>query len=714
MASIPVAAPTSPSLPALRQELRLEKGEPQRTGAPSWTLFDPVGHKFYQFGRIEFVILSHWASDSLADAKDALAREGLDEQQSETAFNRVVQFAVQHNLVLFPPGDTVETFLAQNKALRKSWWRWMLDNYLFIRIPLVKPASFLARTLPRIEWLFSPAALVFFLLLALSGILLVARQFDAFIASALYFFSPQGLVAYGIGLVCIKILHELGHAYMATRYGCRVPAMGVAFLVMMPVLYTDTTGAWRIRSRRRRLMIDCAGMMVELMVAGIATMAWVLLPDGALRSVAFVLATTSWAMSLLVNLNPFMRFDGYYVLSDATDMPNLQPRAFALGRWRFRELLFDLGDAAPEPLGQGRTRWLIVYAYLTWIYRLVLFIGIALLVYHFFFKALGILLFVVEIGVFIARPIALEIKEWYGMRSRIAASMRARWLGFLLLALGVLVFLPIDRHVDAPAVLNGRVNQPIVAGDPAIVEAIYVRNGEWVEKDAPLMKLQASNVDQEIAAAQLRLAQIRVQEGRAVADQQDRANLQVLVRERIATQAQIAGLEAQRNGLILRAPVRGKVVDIPRELRPGVWVSPSGEVARIVTPSDYDVQAFLSEDDVWRIERGAQARFVPDDPSRASVALVVSEVANAASETLDQPILASTQGGPIAVEDTQGRGDALYPNETLYRVALSPRRNGGALEVSRNTTGKVIIDASAKSPAMGVISHVLSVLRSIV
>ena len=709
MASVPAPGP---ALPGLRQELRIDRGEPQRTGAPSWTVFDPVGHKFYQLGRVEFLVLSHWANNTLGELKPSLAREGLSPEEAEAAFNDVIQFAMQHNLTLHPAGDAAKAFTAQRKSMKRSWWRWMVENYLFIRIPLVKPGAFLARTLPRVDFMYSPLTGLFFVALAITGLLMVARQWDSFLASFLYFFNPQGLVAYGLGLVCVKILHELGHAYTATRYGCRVPAMGVAFLVMMPVLYTDTTGAWRIRSRRKRLMVDCAGMMTELMIASIATMAWVFLPDGPVRSVAFVLATTSWAMSLLVNVNPFMRFDGYYVLADATNTPNLQPRAFALGRWKLREWLFALGDPPPEPLGSGRVRWMVIYAYLTWIYRLILFIGIALLVYHMFFKALGIILFVVEIGAFIARPIYLELKEWYSMRSRIAGSSRARLLGFSLLALVVLSLLPVDRHVDAPAVLNGRVNQPLVAGDPAIVQEIYARNGQMLEAGAPVMKLQAPNVDQQVAAARVRLAQVRLQEGRATSDDEDRANLQVLGRERAAIEAEIAGLEAQANGLVLRAPVAGRVVDMPPELRPGIWVSAQDQLARIVTPRDYDVQAFVAEADIWRIETGAEARFVPDEASRASVALSVAEVTSIASEALDQPILASTQGGPIAVQESAD-DDRLYPREPVYRIALAPRGDAGALEVQHNTTGKVVIDARGTSPALRFINHVTSVLRSV-
>ena len=711
MASAP--APGS-ALPGLRQELRIERGEPQRTGAPSWTIFDPVGHKFYQIGRVEFLVLSHWAENTLNALKPALAGEGLAPEQADRAFNDVIEFAMRHNLTLHPPGNTVETFMTQRQSMKRSWWRWMVENYLFIRIPLIKPGAFLARTLPRVEFLFSPASAVFFIALALIGLLLVARQWDSFLASFLYFFNPRGFVAYMLGLVCVKVLHELGHAYTATRYGCRVPAMGVAFLVMMPVLYTDTTGAWRIRSRRKRLMVDCAGMMTEMMVASICTIAWVFLPDGPMRSVAFVLATTSWAMSLLVNVNPFMRFDGYYVLSDAANTPNLQPRAFALARWRLREWLFALVDPPPEQLGRGRVAWMVLYAYCTWIYRLILFIGIALLVYHMFFKALGIILFVVEIGVFIARPVYLELKEWYSMRTRIAASSRARLIGYGLLALLILCFLPIDRHVGAPAVLNGRVNQPLVAGDPAIIEQVLVENGQMVAQGAPVMRLRAPNVDQQVAAAQVRLAQVRVQERRATADVEDRANLQVLGRERAAIEAEIAGLEAQRGGLVLRAPVAGRVVDIPRDIRPGTWVSAQSQLARVITPRDYDVQAYIDEADVWRIENGAEARFVPDDAARPSVPLAVSEVSWVASETFDQPILASTQGGPVAVQEDRGQGDdMLRPKSPIYRVALSPRDGAGGITIAQNTTGEVTIDARATSPAMRLFYHIISVARSV-
>lgn len=113
--------------------------------------------------------------------------------------------------------------------------------------------------------------------------------------------------------------------------------MGVAFLVMMPMFYTDTSGSWKLTLKRQRITIGVAGMLTELALAAWATLACSFLPDGMLRSAAFMLATTTWIMTLAVNLSPLMRFDGYFLLSDTLQVPNLQQRGFAMGRWQLRE-----------------------------------------------------------------------------------------------------------------------------------------------------------------------------------------------------------------------------------------------------------------------------------------------------------------------------------------------------------------------------------------
>lgn len=691
-----MTAPVAAMLPPLRQELRIEPGAPLVTGAPSWTLFDPIRQLFYQVGRVEFRVFSLWSRGDIDDVRAGLRAEGLSEDAAERAIGRTLEFAFANSLTVTPARDTVASLTAQRAATRRDWWRWMLDHYLFVRIPLVRPARFLQRTLPRVAPLWSPASLIAFALLGLVGLYLVSRQWDAFVASFLYFFNPEGFLAYAAALALVKVAHELGHAYTATRFGCPVPVMGVSFLVMMPVLYTDTTAAWRLTSRRKRLMIDCAGVTVELMIASVATFAWAFLPDGPLRSVAFVLATTNWITSVFVNLNPLMRFDGYYMMSDALGVPNLQPRAFALGRWRLREILFDLGEPPPEDMPPRLRRGLVAYAWIIWIYRLALYLGIALLVYHLFFKALGILLFAVEMTVFIGRPVLSELKQWGQRRERIAASPRARIWPWLLGGLLLLAVLPLDRHVTAPAVLAPIGDAPVVAGDPARIDKVLVQAGQQVEKDTPLFLLTAPEVDREAADRRVRIARIEAQIGRAMSDVEDLSNRTVLERELAAERDALAGLERRQDRLVLKAPAAGQVVDVAPNLHPGRWLNGAETLARVVTPGRYDVQAYVAADDIWRLKPDARARFVPNDAGQASRAARLVEASSSAVATLDQPLLASTNGGTIAVsQDAEHR---LKPRAALYRVRLVARRDARESSYAvQATPGRIVIDAAGES-----------------
>ncbi|MEG1042902.1 MAG: site-2 protease family protein, partial [Pseudomonas sp.] len=285
------------------------------------------------------------------------------------------------------------------------------------------------------------------MLALVAGLWGVSRSWGEFTATLVDSLTWQGLLAYGLTLGLVKMLHELGHGFTAKRFGCRVPTMGIAFLVLWPVAYTDTNEVWKLTRRDQRLKVAGAGIVTELVIAAWALLAWVWLPDGAPKSMAFLLATTTWVSTLAINASPFMRFDGYFLLSDFLQMPNLHSRAFALARWDLREKLFKLGEPAPESFTDSKRRWLIVFAWATWIYRLVLFLGIAALVYHFFIKALGILLFLVEIVWFIAKPLWSEISAWYKRWPQIIHSRRARWSAIGLIALMVPCWLPLPTPV---------------------------------------------------------------------------------------------------------------------------------------------------------------------------------------------------------------------------------------------------------------------------
>jgi putative peptide zinc metalloprotease protein len=338
-----VAAGAAKGLLPLREEIAIFPGPAALDGSPSWTLHDPSSNRFYRLGWREFELLSRWDSGSVAALTARVEAETTLQVEHEDV-DDLVRFLFSFDLLRASSPDATANMVKKADRQRGSWAKWLLHNYLFIRIPLLRPDRFLSLSYPYLRWVFSPLVAALVVAIGLIGLVRVARQWDVFLGTFVDMFSVQGAIGFGITLGCLKGLHELGHAYTAKRFGCRVPTMGLALLVMVPVLYTDVNDAWKLSSRRQRLAIGLAGATTELACAAFATFAWGSLQNGPARSVAFLVATSTWLTTVLINASPFMRYDGYYVLSDWLEVPNLHTRAFALAQWSLRETLLRLGD----------------------------------------------------------------------------------------------------------------------------------------------------------------------------------------------------------------------------------------------------------------------------------------------------------------------------------------------------------------------------------
>ncbi|WP_052810756.1 biotin/lipoyl-binding protein [Variovorax paradoxus] len=701
--------PDDARLPELREELRFERGAPLLDGAPSWTIFDPVRHAYFQVGQAELALLGAWRGGTVGEMR----RLFMQQQGSEpdpNAIKALLQFLLANSLTRAPLGDAVKSLSAQAAAHRQSWWQWLLHHYLFIRVPLVKPDRFLRRTVHWVAPLFTRTFVVFIVLAGLLGLYFVSRQWDEFLHTFPYFFSLKGLAVYGLSLALTKTMHELGHAYTATRYGCRVPTMGVSFLVMVPVLYTDTTDTWKLRSRKQRLLVDGAGVITELCLASIATLLWAFLPDGPVRSAAFVIATTSWVSTLAINLSPFMRFDGYYFLSDMLGVPNLSARSQAFGQWKMREWLFGLGAPMPEPVTPHTARAFAFFAWATWLYRFFLFLGIALVVYHFFFKAAGIFLFAVEICWFIVMPIWREVKHWWAMRVAIARRPRSVWTFSLLALAFVALFLPLDLSVKVPAVLGATREEPVFAPEASQIAQLHVRPGAQVREGQVLFTLHSPMLEQEQREARIRLALLQARIARSGSDRIDRAQTQELLRGVVAEQENLSGLAKRRALLQVKAPFAGTAADFDAELHASRWITGKQLLARVVDERGaQDLRGYVEGQHAWRLRDGAEGRFVPDDPRQASFKVALVGMSAVAAEEIDSVYLQSVNGGPIAVNVTD-KGKAV-PNLSQYPVLMRPLDNAREdAHVQQIVRGVVTMDARGESLFAKVARQVLRVL----
>ncbi|BAN47404.1 peptidase M50 family protein [Metapseudomonas resinovorans NBRC 106553] len=677
-------------LPALRPDLQLSPAAPGLDGAPQWTLADPLRGRYFKLGAAAVRLLRHWAlGDPQRVLEAANAEPGLPLGKSE--LEELLRFLRGYDLIAALDEEQRASYGPKAGAQRQSLWNRVLHQYLFFRIPLWRPDAFLNRAWPVLErhgpWLLRWGLPLVFAL----GLFLVARDWQRFIATFPHLFSLGGALAFGIALTFAKLCHEFGHAFMAKRAGCRVQSMGLAFMVLLPMFYTDVSDAWRVRDRRSRLLIGAGGVLAELVLAVLALLAWSLLPDGPARTSAFMLASATWITTVIINLNPFMRFDGYFLISDLWGVDNLQTRAFALCRWRLREALFGYGEPAPEPWSPEMRRRLLVWGYGSWLWRAVLFFGIALAVYHLFFKVLGIFLMLVELVWFIGLPVWRELGEWWQRREQ-SEPRKVLLTGAGLLVVLVLLVLPWRSSVEVPALLEASRATALHAPVAARLKALQVTDGQMVEQGALLLELESPDLDSRQTIVRREIEILQLQLRRQAGRSETAADAGILEQRLAEAVAEYRGLAAQRERLQLRAPQAGVVRDLLPDLSVGRWLNPGETLARVVEPG-LRLRGYLAEDELWRVQPGTEGHFIADDPARPALPVRLDEVDATGVPYLELEALSSDHHGPIAVRrDAQNRAE---PVRAQYGARLSLL--DASIEPAQPLRGVVVLDGQGQS-----------------
>lgn len=625
---------------------------------------------------------------------DAVARAIAEEttiDAKEADVVSLMRFAGQTGLLMPLDANGTKRLLEEANRGRLSAASWMLKNYLFLRVRVLNPDSILRWLLTYLGFIYTKGFAVAIGLLALLGLHLVSQQWDAYWTEFLHLFSLEGALMVGAALAGAKIVHEFGHGLTARHFGCRVPAMGVAFLVLWPVLWTDTTDAWRLRDRRPRLAIDAAGMVAEVILAVFATLAWTVLPDGPVRTASFLLSSSTWIITVVVNVNPLMRFDGYYLLSDFLNVPNLQDRAFAIARWRIRELMFALGDPPPEVFRPRLHMVVLTYALATLTYRFFLFMGIAFLVYHLGFKALGFFLMAVELWWFIARPIVNELRVWTqrlrGTRLNRRSVVTFGVFGALLLTLIV----PWRGTVEGAALMRADHEITLSTDEPGRLLSM-VPSGTSVAAGQVAFRLESPTLNSRRDMMRAKVAALRAQiEGQAF-DPDSAYDIDVTWGDLSQALAELRSLTAQQAALDIKAPFAGVVMDVAPTLRPGQWLPRREALAVLVDPAAHTVEAYVAEADLARIHEGAAARFYPSNTeSPVPVRVVTLDVGT--TRVIEERQLASPWGGPLAARrDPSGK---LTPAQAVYKVILRPETDIGT--IGRRMPGTVVIEGDERS-----------------
>jgi putative peptide zinc metalloprotease protein len=311
---------------------------------------------------------------------------------------------------------------------------------------------------------------------------------------------------------------------------------------------------------------------------------------------------------------------------------------------------------------------LVWFAWAVWAYRFMLFLGIAFMVYEYFFKLLGIILFAVEIVWFILLPIARELNVWWGLRGVIGEHHRA-WasVGVLVILIAAL-FVPWSDRLSFPAVLEATPHATIYAPVPGRVVELVVSEGQRVGVGDKLVVLESPKLEKDMALTRKRIEVEHLKGRRQFIDQQELAKHQVTLEMLKAHLSHLEGLQQQQQNLSLISPITGIVTDRTEALHVGRWVNKELPLAYVIDPAGEELHALAPETDVGYLRAGQSARFIPEAPDRPSLNAKVVEIRDIDESSFTVPYLASLYGGDVPVREDAAR--KLRPDASVYRVTL--------------------------------------------
>ena len=681
-------------LPLFRKDLEMFPGPDDVDGSPTYKLFDPVTGRFFRVTWGEATILRL--------LKPGLTAEQLQKRIELKSSLHVTAEELEYffedakrNGLTEVPKQAAEVEQVY-KRMKNIPFRKQLPRLIFLRIPLVNPDSFLEKSFFIWKFLTSKWMFYFYLSFTIIGLSLLFSRFGEFIHSFPNFFNFEGIATYIVAIAGVKIIHEFAHAYTAKKYGVRVPKMGVMFIITMPLLFTDVTDSWKLPKRSQRFAISVAGIVAELTIAGLCTFAWAISNPGPLQNIFFVLSSTTWISTLLVNLNPAMQFDGYYLLSDAWGIENLRPRAFEVAKWWLRKTLWGLELPCPEPdASKKRLIGLTIYSYYAWVYRFFLYIGIGTMIYFLFTKFLAILFFFVQIFNMIIAPIFTELQTAFKLRKNI--KMNAKIITtFTCLGLFLVWFIvPLPHKESFSGIVIPIHNQTVYIPSAGEVEKIFVERNDWVDKGDPLVKIHSEVLENEIQTAfidkRLYEAEIKVLE-------EDEDGGKVLIAEKISELATIneklKGLIEKDNQNLLTASMSGTLYSFDSMLKVGQFVKPQQVVGEVAQVHDVEVVGFLPEKLSRSLEINQKVTFrLPD--TLEEVTGVVTKINAIREETLTHPQLASVYSKDIEVTERQGK---LKIVDSYYLVNIKIEDDVDLLKLGQ--TGKIYFWSTWGSKAM--------------
>lgn len=643
--------------PRLRPHVQITR---QHYRGRRWhVVHDPSSNQFYRLNAVahEFVSLMDGTRTVEEVWQHSLTRHADDSLTQ----NEVLQLLSQlygSNLLSADVAPETEQLLRRGKERAGQKAKQQAIGLMYFRMRLFNPDAILEWLEPMARPLISPIGFLLWCVLVVGALASILPEWDRLASGVDSAVAPSNWLWMFVVFVAMKLIHEAGHGLICKRYGGQVPEFGAMLLVLIPAPYVDASSAWAFTSKWKRMAVGAGGMLFELAVAAGAAFVWLNTPEGQLgHQIAYNIMLSSGVSTLIFNANPLMKFDGYYILSDLLEVPNLMQRSQGMLKFIAHRHLFRIKSAVPPTGSASEAMILLVYGVLAFIYRIVLFVSITLYVMGKLF-AVGLFLAVWTASMWFILPVAKFIRwlatapEIADRRGRVVMSS----LGLAALAILAVGAIPAPDHRRASGVIESFEDPGVFFGSDGFVVTAHAGPGDRVKKGDPLVTLESDQLVAQLAMSRATLAEA---ESRAMAAAPVNMAAAQAAREYVeAIREQIAWVTSKIDAMVVRAPHDGVVVGQDPQALLGRFVREGEALCQVVDDSRLRVAAVLGQTDAsWLREGPTKVELRLASRVHDVVEAKTERIIDAGTRMLPHEALSYQGGGQIATdaEDQSGR-----------------------------------------------------------
>lgn len=685
------------ALPRLRTDLVISA---QRyRGKMSYVIKDPIALRYYRLGEPEYHV------GQLLDGKRTLAEvAGLLQQKypgqdfAPQTILRILFYFVQMSFLQLRADQATRVFAYLHEAREKQKARQALFSwasiFVYFKVTLFDPDILLLKMEKRLRFLWHPLTLVAMGCLAGLAVGLVLHHADRLQSRLPEFLTLHNLFWLWTTLVGVKVVHEFGHGLMCKHYGGEVHGMGAMCIVLTPFLFCDATDSWMFKNKWHKIATNMAGILVELVLASLATLVWVFTEPGLVNQLALNVMVVCSVSTIVFNANPLMKFDGYYVLADFLEMPNLRDRAGRQVMGFITGLFTGQSTEDADESSWWRRMTFIVYAVASYLYtwyvtfRIFGTIGLKLEPYGLAAIGKGLLFFTYAAGILI--PIWMLGKQlapkFKGGMGGFISSRVAKVSGGLVLGVLLLLICPWPVRVTTSCVLDGSNRVSVRAKLDGFIRGVEVREGSVVRPGQLLASLENDEVWKQLRVQESQAALIELKR-QAAGAQNNLSGVTQLNKEAIELETVLRTLQQKADGLQLKAPVDGVVLTGDLESHRGTFLQEGGVFCEILPAGQISVVIALTEEQAGLVRADQKLEFRLHSMPGRLFRGKVTKTFSAASYVLPHAAMAGRFGGEVPTQLDAGGQER--PANTMYQAELAIENPDGLLRPGMSGRAKI-------------------------